>query len=127
MAATDPAPTDETTAVGMEPPAVNDQGFAMAGAYPLNFRLRAEALSQAGKTTDPDGLVDDAAIEDAGKRLAADAAARDANPATAAPSLSMTRDQLVEAAEARGLTVAPNDTKATILDAITAADAANGS
>lgn len=76
-----------------QPPKVDaETGIAMAGEggkYPLNHRLRAEALSKAGRKSDPDGLIDDALIVDAGERLAADAKAAAASAkseATATPS-----------------------------------------
>jgi hypothetical protein len=48
-----------------------ESGVYHEGEYPHNHRLRAEALSAAGKAEDPDGIVD----ADAGERLAAQAKA----------------------------------------------------
>lgn len=49
-------------------------GIALLGGYPVNRRLRAEALFQAGKSTDEMGEVTDDAIAEAGERLAGDEA-----------------------------------------------------
>lgn len=52
-------------------------GVALHGDYPLNHRLRAEALAKDGKTTDPDNMVSDELIVDAGERMKRLEAARD--------------------------------------------------
>jgi hypothetical protein len=49
---------------------VPETGVALEGDYPANHRLRAEALSDAGLDADPDGIVSDELIADAGKRIA---------------------------------------------------------
>jgi hypothetical protein len=46
-----------------------ETGIAMVGDYPLNSRLRAEALAKAGVDEDPDELITPALIEDAKGRL----------------------------------------------------------
>lgn len=51
------------------PPKTRKDGTAMSGAYPLNHRLRAEALCKDGKTTDPDGLISAELIADTKARL----------------------------------------------------------
>lgn len=68
------SPADDA-AETFNPPKTNEAGFAMSGDYPLNSRLRAEALAQAGKETDPDGIVSDEDIAGTVKRLAAEAKA----------------------------------------------------
>lgn len=46
------------------PPIVAEEtGVAMHGKYPLNHRLRAEALAKAGRKSDPDDLITDSVIE----------------------------------------------------------------
>lgn len=60
--------SEENTA----PPAVaEDTGIALVGKYPLNHRLRAEALHKAGVKSDPDNIIDAEAIAAAGPRIAA--------------------------------------------------------
>lgn len=63
-----------------KPPAIDTEtGVAMDGDFPHNHRLRAEALSRAGEESDPDGLVSDDLIADAGARMeAAEKAAKEA-------------------------------------------------
>lgn len=58
------------------PPAIDpDTGVALVGGYPLNHRLRAEALAQDGKAEDPDGVVSPELIADASARMKRDAQA----------------------------------------------------
>lgn len=112
------------------PPVVDAAtGVHMAGAdgkYPLNHRLRAEAMAADGVTTDPDGLIGDDVIADAAKRLKAEPKAE----AVETPSLKWTRDKLVahvEELRAAGRTIGPIETdadKPTILALINAATAA---
>lgn len=45
-------------------------GTFLAGQFPLNHRLRAEALAASGAKSDPDGLIGPELIADAEKRLA---------------------------------------------------------
>lgn len=71
--------TDPNDGSTWSPPKRGEGGVELAGEWPLNHRLRAEAMATAGVTTDPDGLIDDALIVDAGERLAADAKAAKAN------------------------------------------------
>jgi hypothetical protein len=65
-----------------------ETGVYMSGNYPLNDRLRAEALVGAKRTTDPDGLISDAMIADVADQMkaAADARPVDGNTATAQPA-----------------------------------------
>lgn len=121
---------EKDEALDTRPPVVDEAtGVHMAGAegkYPLNHRLRAEAMAAEGVTTDPDGLIGDDVIADAAKRLKADAKAA----AIETPSLSWSRDKLlahVDELRAAGRQIAPIETdanKAAILDAINAATAA---
>lgn len=56
----------------MTAPAKTDPktGTTYVGKYPLNHRKRAEALAAAGKTEDPDGLIEPDLIADAKARVA---------------------------------------------------------
>jgi len=115
------APVDEQPSAAPEPvetgalplPETNAQGFAMLGGYPVNLRLRAEALSDAGEASDPNGLVPDSFIAAAGTRLAAERA----EEAAKHPPVSerMTRDQLVDQAGKEGVAVEDGHTKADIV------------
>lgn len=51
-------------------PEAGKDGVAMSGKFPLNHRLRAEALAKAKKDADPDGIVDADAIKEGAKRNA---------------------------------------------------------
>jgi len=101
------------------PPATNDQGFALLDAYPLNLRLRAEALVKDGKETDDAGLVSDDDIAATKVRLDAEEAER--HPAV---NKRMKRAEVVGIAQAEGIEVADDDTVSTIVDKIEAARAA---
>lgn len=85
-------PDPDSAFVETEAPKTAKDGVAMNGRYPVNHRLRAEALAAADKAEDPDGIVSKEAISGAGKRLArkakaeAKAAPKDATPAPATPS-----------------------------------------
>lgn len=95
-------------------PAMTADGVAMAGDYPLNHRLRAEALADAGKSTDPDGLIADDLIAATADRLTRERADE--------PSMAWTRDRLAElAARTPGATFEEGANKRAILDAIKAA------
>lgn len=108
-------------------PPVHDEktNVAMQGGYPLNFRLRAEALAADGKATDPESLIEDDLIADAAGRLerekkAADEAARNA------PSMKWTEDKLRKhAATIPGLVIPDDYDKADILKAIESASGAS--
>lgn len=106
-----PPKTDEAT------------GVAMQGDYPLNSRLRAEALAQAGKATDPDALITDELIADAADRLQREAAAEQ-QAARNAPSMRWTEAKLREhAATIPGLAIPDDFDKSDILKAIEGATA----
>lgn len=63
---------DENPPEDWSPPQVNEQGFAIDGhGLPLNLRLRAAALAEAGKDEDPEGSVAPEHITAAADRLAA--------------------------------------------------------
>jgi len=63
---------DENKPDDWSPPQSDDNGFAIDGdGLPLNLRLRAAALAEAGKTEDPAGSVTPEAIASTGERLAA--------------------------------------------------------
>lgn len=71
--------------VATKPPLTAKDGTAMNGLYPLNNRLRAEALANEGKTEDPDGIIEPDVIASTGERLEREAkAAKDAEDAAAA-------------------------------------------
>lgn len=108
------------------PPAMNaETGVAMDGDYPHNHRLRAEALSRAGKEADPDGLVSDDVIADAGKRMeAADKAAKQAEADAkrrATELRRMTTEQLEETAIEEGVDLSSAKTNGDRADLIEAA------
>jgi hypothetical protein len=88
--ATEPTGTNETPAVEAEPvegsapgttwepPAVEpESGIAIDGdGLPVNHRLRAERLADAGKDSDPGGVISDELIADAKERLERERKAR---------------------------------------------------
>lgn len=92
-------------------PKADASGVALVNGYPLNRRLRAEALSAAGKTDDPDGLVTSGDIAAAGVRLKAET-----------PSLAMPKADLAAIAD-RTPGASSDGTKADILGSITSAGA----
>ncbi len=112
------APADDWT-----PPVYDTEtGVAQRGAYPLNSRLRAEAIAQAGESEDPDGIVTPELIADAAIRLDREAAEQ----ADKTPSMSWTRDRLVaHAATVPGATFEGDANKAAILAAIEGATRAD--
>lgn len=102
-------------------------GFATDGKWPVNGRLRAEAMAAAGETTDPDGIVSDeliAATKDRVEREVAEEERQRAQVETNAPSLKWTKDELTAEAARRGALVETDANKAAILAAIEAAPAA---
>jgi len=126
MTTTEPTSPAEDAATAS--PALNEQGFAMHGDYPLNGRLRAEALATAGLETDPDGMIGDDLIADAAGRLERqrDEDARiAAEQEKATPSLRWTREELAAEADRRRASYETDANKAAILDAINAAPSAN--
>lgn len=62
--------TDTKPTETKPPETRKSDGVAMSGGFPVNHRLRAEALAEAGKTADPDDMVSQEAIADAKARLA---------------------------------------------------------
>lgn len=92
-AAKEPSGHDVVTA----PPKTDDAGIVQHGGYPLNHRMRAEAMARAGVTTDEMGLIDDDLIAETVDRLKVEdeeeAAKREAAE-RAKPSMRWTRDQL---------------------------------
>jgi hypothetical protein len=63
---------DENPPEDWSPPQVNEQGFAVDGdGLPLNLRLRAAALADAGRDEDPSGSVSAETIKAEAERLAA--------------------------------------------------------
>jgi len=72
---------DEPTTT--QPPALQEgTGFTMHGLYPLNHRLRAQAIAKARRKSDPDGLISDDEIAAASDQLARDREAEKATTAT---------------------------------------------
>lgn len=117
MDASDNATSDEAmTVVGTDP----KTGFATDGEWPINLRLRAEAMADKGVKSDPNGMIDDDLIAATKTRMVAEAkeAAREAKET---PSMDWTKAQLTDEAEARGLAIESDANKAAILDAINAA------
>lgn len=80
VAAEGPATAPEDTdadRVTNGPSTEPETGVALDGDYPLNHRLRAEALAAEGKSEDPGGLVSPELIADAGERMERAKAAED--------------------------------------------------
>jgi len=124
------APDEQTAADDIveatKPPEVQEgTGIAMAGGYPVNHRLRAEALADAGKDKDPTGDVSPELIAETAKRLAAErkeAEAADDDAARAARELrAMKLADLRELAQAEGVQHEGDANKSAIVDAIEAA------
>lgn len=114
---------DETAeATETSPPERAEDGTYLQNGAPLNARLRAEHFAKAGKVEDPHGLVPPELIRDAKDRLAAQERDRAAAEA-AAPSLSWSKDKLLDEAEHRQVAVADGATKADILAALEGAAA----
>ena len=106
-------PESETT----NEPATNESGFAMLGDYPLNSRLRAEALAKAGVDADPDSIVSADLIASTVERLALEAVANAPAPVNA----RMTLDKLRTIAAAESVSIDPEATREDIVFAIEAA------
>lgn len=123
--------TDNTTEAEKRDAAFRAQGidpatgFATDGEWPINLRLRAEAMAAAGVSTDPQSLVSDELIASTKDRLAAEERERIQADKTA-PTIKWSRDRLVEAAAKVGVVTTDEMDKATILAAIEAAPAATG-
>lgn len=58
-----PAPKD------WAPATVTQDGVHLHGEFPVNHRLRAEAIVKKGRKTDPDGLITEDFIAETAKRL----------------------------------------------------------
>lgn len=97
----------------------NVYGVAMLGDYPLNFRLRAEAMAAAGVTTDPDGAISDDLIASTVERLAVQTRAA-VRPAVNA---RMGIDKLRTIAAAEGVSI---DAEASRDDIVFSIEAARG-
>jgi len=115
---------EATPADGWSPPKADDNGVALHGDYPLNLRLRAEALAKDGKDSDPDDRVSPDTIAEAGARLKR-AEAAEAERERNTPSLKWTEKRLRDEAERLGLAVETDANKPAILKAIEAAPAAS--
>lgn len=63
---------EEVVQPDWSPQRQDENGVFMAGDYPANHRLRAEALAKARRKSDPDGIISDDLIEQAGARLRAE-------------------------------------------------------
>lgn len=114
------ADTAEPQALPFTDPAT---GIATDGEWPINLNFRAEAMARAGVTTDPAEMVSDQVIAETKDRL--DSEATEAAKADAGqPSMTWTRDRLIEEATRRGAAFETDANKAAILDAINAAPAA---
>lgn len=105
-----------------------ERGFGIVDQYPANFRLRAEALFADGKTADPSNYVTPEFIAETGERVTfekSEAERAEKAAKAEAPKLGWSRDKLVDAATAAGITVTDDMDKAAILAAIKAAPAGN--
>jgi hypothetical protein len=112
---------DETTA----PPAMTEDGVALHNDYPVNHRLRAEALADAGETTDPDALISDeliAATKDRLDRERAEAERLAEAAAKAPPAVSerMKIETLTRIAEEEGVQIGTDADRPAIVAAIEA-------
>lgn len=108
------------------PPAIDEAtGFALQGGYPVNARLRAEALADAGQTTDPEALIDDNLITSTAERLEAERADAQKAQADATPSMDWTKERLLDEAARLNIPVEGSATKAQILEAINAGQPAS--
>jgi len=119
-AKTEPSGHDVVTA----PPKTDDAGIVQYGQFPLNHRMRAEAMARAGVTTDEMGLIGDDLIAETVDRLKVEdeeAAAKVEAAERAKPSLRWTKDQLAEYAGKNGVVFETDANKDTILAAIEAA------
>jgi hypothetical protein len=121
----------EVKATGL-PQADKDTGVAMYGEFPLNHRLRAEALADAGLDKDPDGIVTAELIKDAGERLERDAKAEEDRKAAeekARPPVkaSMPRPDLDKIASDEGLDPAAYSNREDLVAAIEAKRAGGSS
>lgn len=98
-----------------KPPQTDEQGFAIDGhGYPINLRLRALRLADAGETEDPAGSVSPEVIQSAADQLA--------DYDDAYPSLDgMTKAALEAEAEDKNVAVPDGATKDEIKAAIEAA------
>ena len=120
---------EESATVTQPPIHQQETGIAMAGNYPLNHRLRAEALVADGKETDPDKMVDDATIADTKARLQAEQdeakAKAEADAAASRELHAMKKDDLISTAEQEGVQHDPSAPKADIVQAIEQSRAAD--
>jgi hypothetical protein len=119
----------EVKATGL-PTADKETGVATYGEFPLNHRLRAEALAKAKLEKDPDGIVTPELIVDAGERLEREAKAEEEAKAAelaARPPVnkSMKRDALDKIARDEDLDPAAYSNIPDLVDAIEAKRAAD--
>lgn len=97
-----------------------ETGFATDGEWPVNHRLRAEAMARAGVTHDDAGEIEDWLIAETKDRLAAE----DAEAESSTPSMAWKWDELAAYATSHGVEFASTATKQDILNAIHAPAAA---
>jgi len=105
-----------------------ERGFGVVDRWPANHRLRAEALFAAGEKADPSNYVTPEFIAETGARVTfeqSEAERAEKAAKAEAPKLGWSRDKLVDAATAAGITVTDDMDKAAILAAIKAAPAGN--
>jgi hypothetical protein len=107
-------------------PEMTEEGVALLNDYPVNHRLRAEAMARDGLSSDPDGMITPELITDAAERLDAEKAAADA-AAREAPSMKWKLDDLRDAASKANPPIAGAESmdKAALVDALTGAQAPN--
>ena len=86
-----------------------ETGVALYRDLPLNHRLRAEALADAGETEDLDGLITPELISDASNRLAADRAAEEKAHPPISASMRVAELERIAAREEVDLSTATNN------------------
>jgi hypothetical protein len=97
------AEQNDDAAIETQPPETDDQGFELAGDWPLNHRLRAEAMARAGVAEDPDGHISPELIAETGERLKSEDEAADEAARADPPLDRMTKAQLEKTAATEGV------------------------
>lgn len=111
----------DEAAMDTQPPEVEEAtGIALVGGYPVNHRLRAEAMAREGVDHDPSDLITGDLIAATRDRLAAEEAGEDAIVRADRALDRMSEAKLRKVADDEGVPVEGDADKATIRDAIRA-------